>query len=35
MKLLYSLLSPNASERGQCVQGGNKDAKRELYNFKN
>lgn len=35
MKLLYTFVSPNASERGQCVKGGNKNAKRELYKLKN
>lgn len=31
MKLPYTLVSSNTRERGQCVKGGNKDAKRELY----
>lgn len=30
MNLLYTLVSPTASERGQCVKSGNKDAKTEL-----
>lgn len=35
MKFFYTLFSLDASERGQCGKGVNKDIKTELYKLKN